>query len=165
MTGAAPMDAALTVTATCGRHFVPRLRRRLRSALAHVRDAPRSLSVALVGDAVMSRLHRRFLGIDGPTDVLTFPLERDAQGRVLDGEVVVCVPHARRAARLRGIDPGDELLLYALHGVLHLAGYDDTTPRGFRRMHEREDAILRRIGVGAVFHRDRQGTSRTRHRP
>lgn len=142
---------ALTVSTTCGREFAPRLRRLLSAALLHVRTAPRSLSVALVGDATMSKLHRQFLGIEGPTDVLSFPLELDSHGRVLDGEVIVCVPHAKRAAITRGVDPRDELLLYALHGALHLSGHDDTTPTGFRRMHRTEDRILRAIGVGPVF--------------
>jgi probable rRNA maturation factor len=82
----------------------------------------------------------------------------------LDGEVVVCVPHARREARSRGTDPQDELLLYALHGVLHLSGHDDTTPRGYRRMHRLEDRILREIGVGPVFDPAPQLTARRRSR-
>ena len=165
MTAPRPTNTVLTVAASCGHAFAPRLRRMLRRALTHVRGAPPTLSVALVGDATMSRLHREFLGIDGPTDVLTFPLEHDSRGRVLDGEVVVCVPHARREARSRGTDPQDELLLYALHGALHLSGHDDTTPRGHRRMHRLEDRILREIGVGPVFDPAPQPTARRRQRP
>ncbi|MGN6726072.1 MAG: rRNA maturation RNAse YbeY, partial [Tepidisphaeraceae bacterium] len=44
-----------------------------------------------------------------------------------------------------------ELLLYALHGVLHLSGYDDRTESDHRRMHRREDQILHRIGIGPLF--------------
>jgi hypothetical protein len=45
----------------------------------------------------------------------------------------------------------DELLLYAVHGMLHLCGYDDRTDRDFAAMHRREDHILSRLGVGAIF--------------
>lgn len=164
MTTVAP-PFKLSFTARCGRDFVPRMRRLLQLCLLHVRRPPRHLNVALVGDVLMAGLHRRFLGIDGPTDVLTFPLEYDDRGRVLDGEIVICVPFARRAARARGTEPSDELLLYALHGALHLSGYDDTTPRGFRRMHAMEDAILDRVGVGPVFRDQPPVASRRRQRP
>lgn len=142
----------LTVTATTGHCYVPYLRRMLPRAHALLRTPLAELSVALVGDRWMSRLHEQFLGISGPTDVLTFELEHDARGRVTSGEVVVCVPVARRQAHRRGAaSPADELLLYALHGMLHLTGYDDTTEDGYRSMHQKEDKLLRRLGVGPVF--------------
>jgi probable rRNA maturation factor len=101
----------------------------------------------------MSKLHAQFMGIEGPTDVLTFPLEDDARGRVTAGEVVVCVPEARRRAKDHKERPERELLLYALHGMLHLSGYDDRTAADFRRMHRTEDKILTQLGIGPVFHR------------
>ena len=116
-----------------------------------IRSPLRELSLALVGDARMSQLHQQYMGIPGPTDVLTFPIEEDGRGRIVAGEVVVCVPEARRQARARGTDAGREVLLYALHGLLHLDGFDDRTARGFRDMHATEDRILTRLGVGPVF--------------
>lgn len=99
----------------------------------------------------MSSLHQQFMKIDGPTDVLTFPLEFDSQGRETAGEVVICVPEAARQARGRGTRVECELLLYALHGLLHLSGFDDRTEAGFRQMHRKEDDILIRLGLGPVF--------------
>ena len=99
----------------------------------------------------MAQLHEQFMGVRGPTDVLTFPLEKDEAGNVVAGEVVVCVPEARRQARARGVAVERELLLYALHGMLHLCGYDDRTARAFRTMHRTEDRILTQLGVGPVF--------------
>ena len=99
----------------------------------------------------MSQLHQRFLGIAGPTDVLTFELDHDSRGRVTAGEIVICVPEARRQARLRNTGVERELLLYALHGMLHLSGFDDRTAAGFGRMHQKEDEILARLGIGPVF--------------
>jgi probable rRNA maturation factor len=91
------------------------------------------------------------MGIPGPTDVLTFPLEADAGGRVTGGEVVVCVPEARRRAREHRTRLEHELLLYALHGMLHLCGYDDRTQRAYAKMHRTEDQILKKLGIGPVF--------------
>ena len=58
---------------------------------------------------------------------------------------------ALRQAKREGHKPERELLLYALHGLLHLCGYNDKTPREFRRMHRAEDMILTQLGVGPVF--------------
>jgi probable rRNA maturation factor len=140
--------------ARTGRAFVPYLRRFLPRARGLLRGPLAEMSLALVGDRRMGELHERFMGIAGPTDVLTFELEHDRRGRVAAGEVVVCVPHAVRAARRGGVAVRKEVLLYALHGMLHLCGFDDRTDRDFVRMHQREDDILRRLGVGAVFARE-----------
>jgi probable rRNA maturation factor len=143
----------LDISATTGRAFVAHLRRYLPRAYAILKPALRELSVALVGDTRMANLHERFMNIPGPTDVLTFELGHDPRGRVTAGEVVVCVPYAVRQARRSGVAVRDEVLLYALHGMLHLCGFDDRTDRDFAAMHRREDDILKRLGVGAVFRR------------
>jgi probable rRNA maturation factor len=123
--------------------------RRIRAVAEHVlrrEKAKGTVSVAVVGSGTMRRLHREFLGIDSPTDVLTFPL--GAPGGLL-GEVIACAGVARREAAARGGRPADELLLYVVHGVLHLVGYDDVAPRDFARMHRREAALLAELGVRA----------------
>jgi probable rRNA maturation factor len=142
---------SLAITATVGKAFVPRLRKYLKLALSLVPNAPMEVSIALVNDKTMSALHERDLQIAGPTDVLTYELDHDPAGRCTAGEVIVCVPEAKRQSRERGTTADNELLLYSLHGVLHLAGFDDRTERLFREMHTMEDDILTRIGVGPVF--------------
>jgi probable rRNA maturation factor len=124
--------------------MVPYLRRHLLAAARNLNPPLKELSVALVGDAAMSRLHQHYLGESGPTDVLSFELEHDKKRRCTNGEVIVCVPQARRQAT--GV-ARDEVLLCALHGMLHLCGFDDRTARDFTAMHRAEDRILRRIGV------------------
>jgi probable rRNA maturation factor len=141
----------LSLTAEQGARFTPFLRRHLRAAHRILRPSLAELSVALVGDRRMAQLHQQFMGIPGPTDVLTFPLESGRDGRVTSGEVVVCVPEARRQAGPRGVRVEQELLLYALHGMLHLCGYDDRTDAAFKAMHRTEDRILAQLGVGPVF--------------
>jgi rRNA maturation RNase YbeY len=141
----------LTITAFSGAAYVPYLRRYLRAANRHIPSPLKELSVALVGDRRMAELHQQFMGLPGPTDVLTFPLDEDRRGRVTSGEVVLCIPEARRRARGHGVSVRQELLLYALHGMLHLCGFDDRTDAGFAAMHRTEDQILTQIGVGPVF--------------
>jgi probable rRNA maturation factor len=121
------------------------------AAFAVLNPPLRQLSIALVNDTTMSQLHQKYLAIAQPTDVLTFELDHDARGRVMAGEVIICVPEARRKARQRDSTVEKELLLYALHGMLHLSGFDDRTASGYRTMHRKEDEILTHLGIGPVF--------------
>jgi rRNA maturation RNase YbeY len=139
----------IVVHAAIGKDLVPGLRRKLRAAHGLIpRCALRELSLALVPDPQMKRLHKKYLGINSTTDVLTFELDHDSRGRVTGGEVVVCVPQARRQ---RHTNTEGEVLLCALHGMLHLCGFDDKTKRQFAAMHRTEDRLLSRLGVGPVF--------------
>lgn len=110
----------------------------------------------VVDDAQMAEAHERWGGVPGTTDVLTFDLRdgRAAHDGEIDADVLVCVDEARRQAEARGLAVVHELLLYVLHAMLHCMGYDDHDDEDFRAMHEREDAVLREIGVGDVFARD-----------
>lgn len=137
----------LSIHASVGAKEAPFLRRHLRAANALLPHSLKDVSIALVSDATMSKLHQQFMNIAGPTDVLTFPLDETNQS----GEIVICVPEARRRAKEQHARLGNELLLYAIHGMLHLCGMDDRTQKGFERMHRMEDEILTRLGVGAVF--------------
>ena len=109
------------------------------------------LSLVIVGARAMAALHERFLGEPGPTDVLAFDLGSDRRRGVLAAEIVVCADVARRQAARRGHSAAAELALYVVHGLLHLAGHDDHTPAGHRRMHAREDELLGALGLGRVF--------------
>jgi probable rRNA maturation factor len=149
----------ISIRAHCGAAHAPFLRRQIKIAHGILGPPLTELSLALVGDRMMSELHRRFMSIDGPTDVLTFPLEVDSKGKTIGGEVVICVPEARRCAKRHGIPLPHELLLYAVHGVLHLAGYDDRTALDFKTMHRIEDDLLSRMGIGPVFQPPRRSTA------
>ena len=119
-------------------------RRDVRGAVAATGFAG-PLSVAVVSDATMRRVNREFHDCDEPTDVLAFALGAGGD----DGfraEVVVSLDTARREAAAHGVDPAAELLLYVVHGVLHLSGYDDHSLADARRMHARALSILDRLG-------------------
>lgn len=85
--------------------------------------------------------------------MLSFELDLDRRGRVTAGEIVICHSVARQSARRLGHPIGHELLLYAIHGLLHLSGFDDRTDSAFAAMHAREDELLADMGVGPVFSR------------
>lgn len=109
------------------------------------------LDIAVLGDAEMRRQHARWSGEDSTTDSLAFDLRVEPiQGRV-DGQLLVCKSMARRRARSRRGDWRAELLLYVVHGCLHLCGHDDHDPDDAARMHQEEDRLLTSLGWGAVF--------------
>ena len=100
------------------------------------------VDIAVVGADEMARLNERYHGYVGPTDVLSFDLSgpRDAG---LSAEIVVCSDVAVAEAAKRDGRPQNELLLYVVHGLLHLLGYDD--PAGTAEaewMHVREAQLL-----------------------
>lgn len=113
--------------------------------------ADAGLSVVVVNDRRIAALHRQFLDVPGPTDVISFPLDDDPlPGEPpLLGEVVVSADTAAREARARGLPFERELLLYVAHGTLHLLGYDDHAPRDRARMHRRQEALLARFLSGS----------------
>ncbi|MGE3321240.1 MAG: rRNA maturation RNase YbeY [Phycisphaerales bacterium] len=133
------------------------LRDRLAAALTHLGLTGR-VEVRLVGDAEMAAAHERFGGVPGTTDVLTFDLRGTPEGP-LDADLVLCVDEARRQSGQRRHPVEAELLLYALHGVLHCLGEDDHAEDAAERMHDREDEVLTAIGVGPVFAERAEGGS------
>ncbi len=113
------------------------------------------LSVVLVDDQQMSEMHEQYMDITGTTDVLTFDLSDDPEDpNVIEGELILCVDEASRQAASREHHTRLELLLYGLHGLLHLMGYDDHDEDDYDRMHAREDEILTQAGFDALFARD-----------
>lgn len=106
------------------------------------------VSVVVVDDRTIHRLNRRFLDHDEPTDVITFSLE---DGESIDGEIVTSADTATAAAKRFGWTMADELLLYAVHGALHLAGYDDQAPSERRAMRSRERRYLAKFGLNPQY--------------
>jgi len=101
------------------------------------------VTVAIVSDRRMRSLNRMFRGKDYATDVLSFPLEGETLGPAALGDIVIAAGVARRQAAEHGHALGTELRVLALHGLLHLLGYDHETDAG--RM-ARTEARLRRKG-------------------
>jgi probable rRNA maturation factor len=98
------------------------------------------VSIAVVDDAEMHALNCRHLDHDYPTDVLSFSLER--QGGRIEGDIVASAQYAAAQAPRYGWAVRDELLLYVVHGALHLAGHDDAEPAARSAMQALEDRYL-----------------------
>jgi len=124
------------------------------------------MSLMFVDEPTIAELNARFLGGDGPTDVLSFPLDEelpppgrqpDQGGRgpgapgepgdppALLGDVIVCPTVAGRQALERGIAADDEIALLVVHGVLHLLDYDHAEPDETAAMRRREQELLARF--------------------
>jgi probable rRNA maturation factor len=104
---------------------------------------PWEVTVALVDDARLQGLHRQFMGIDEPTDIMTFPATADNSG-VQGGELVISVDHARTQAGAWGHTPSDEVRFLVVHGVLHLLGWRDEIDDDRQRMLERQQVLFER---------------------
>ena len=103
------------------------------------------VSIAIVNDEAMHELNRQYLQHDYPTDVLSFVLEED-ETRLI-GQLIVSADYAAREAPTFGWTTDDELLLYTIHGALHLVGYDDLEPDLKAEMREQEVAYLSHFGL------------------
>jgi probable rRNA maturation factor len=120
-------------------------RKKIAALIAHAVAAEKArvaeVDVAVVAADEMASLNRRFLGHRGPTDVLSFDLSGPGEDALV-AQIIVCGDVAVREARRRRLRPQRELLLYVLHGLLHLIGYDDTDADAAARMHAREEELL-----------------------
>lgn len=85
------------------------------------------LSVAIVDEDRIRQLNRDYRNVDEATDVLTFPSAHPAGTSTLEiaGDIAICLPFAARQAEQRGVSCSEELAALLVHGVLHLAGFDD----------------------------------------
>ena len=122
-----------------------RLDRAVTAILADSKFATAAVSIAVVDDPTIHTLNVQYLAHDYPTDVLSFVLEETADH--LEGELVVSADTAIREAGQAGWSPHDELLLYVVHGTLHMVGYDDHDPAEQARMYAAEAHYLQRIGT------------------
>jgi probable rRNA maturation factor len=126
------------------------------------------VSLLFVDEATIASLNQRFLDVEGPTDVLAFPIEDegDRSGRSPDeggtgpasietdtdrplllGDVVVCPVIAAGNAVDHGVTFDDEIALLVVHGILHLLGMDHAADADAERMERREQQLL------DLFHR------------
>jgi len=113
------------------------------------------ISLAVVDDATIHELNRQFLNHDYPTDVLSFALQDD--GTHLEGEVILSAETAAATAAELGCTPGAEQLLYVIHGMLHLVGYRDKTPKEAQEMRVAEARFLGDFGWDRAFPRPCEG--------
>lgn len=106
------------------------------------------LSFRFTGDEDIQRMHRAFMGLDSPTDIMTFPYlsehEQIASGDqdIAGGDIIISVDRASAQAIEAGWSTLDELRFLSIHGMLHLAGWDDHDPEARAAMMDRQSALL-----------------------
>lgn len=115
------------------------------------------LSIIAVSDAEIAALKAAHLGIDAPTDVLSFPVEDLVPGRppaadpagppLLLGDVVIAPEFIARQAADHGVAESAELALMVVHGILHLLGWDHEDDAEAERMEARERELLGLVGM------------------
>jgi probable rRNA maturation factor len=139
----------LTITVTNAQSQLPfdkkRLRRAVRMILRDESISHAKIGVAVVDDSTIAELHQRYLNDPQSTDVLSFVLEQTS--KYLEGEIVVSADTAAASAPDYNWTADEELLLYVIHGALHLVGYDDTAPKKRAKMREKEQEYLARLGL------------------
>jgi probable rRNA maturation factor len=127
------------------------IRRAADAALAH-QKAHGSLTVVLADDAQLQALNLRYLGVDSPTDVLSFPAaERDPDsGERYLGDILISMSRAEAQARAARHPLEEETQLLVVHGVLHLLGHDHAQPEEKSRMWAAQAEVLKDLGLADV---------------
>jgi len=139
-----------------------RLQAAVRSILEDSTHESAMVSIAVVDDPTIHAINRQYLQHDYPTDVLSFVLE-DQEG-CLEGELIVSADTAQHNAAEYGWSPTDELLLYVVHGALHLVGYGDKQTDDVAAMRQAESTHLEKLGVRLPINpTGRQEVPRTLH--
>jgi probable rRNA maturation factor len=105
-------------------------------ALELVDDAQLHLGIVLVDDAAIAKLNAQYHDTPGATDILSFDYGEE------QGELIISVERAVAQAKRYRTTPARELILYVVHGILHLHGYNDLTPAQRRRMRAAERRLV-----------------------
>jgi len=115
-------------------------------------SADADITIVLTDDAQLHELNRDYLGVDAPTDVLSFPAdESDPEtGATYLGDILISIPRAAQQAQTGGHPVEAEVQLLVVHGVLHLLGHDHAEPEEKARMWAEQAKVLERLGLGYV---------------
>jgi probable rRNA maturation factor len=127
-----------------------KLTRAAGTALEHSGKSPEAdLTLVITGDDRVQQLNRAYLGVDAPTDVLSFPdgsIDPDT-GQPYLGDILISFPRAEAQARAGGHTILEEMQLLVVHGVLHLLGHDHAEPGEKERMWALQSKILSALGI------------------
>lgn len=127
------------------------LARALKAAAAAIASAPTELAVVLTDDAAIRALNRTWRGVDAPTNVLSFPTQHRGAGPVLLGDIVLAHETLAREAAAQGKPFAHHLAHLAVHGFLHLHGYDHVGGGDAAAMEQLERDILRTLDIGDPY--------------
>ncbi len=120
-----------------------------------------AVNVLVTSSAEMKSLNRRFRGKDKPTDVLSFPAEPGSQ-KQFAGEIAISAEIAAHNARALGHTPAEEVKILALHGILHLRGYDHECDNGAMTRREKQLRAKLHLPLGLIERTGPRSDSRPR---
>ena len=114
-------------------------------------DPKSEFGLQVTGDDTLQQLNLQYMGIDAPTDVLSFPVafQNPDSGNPYLGDVLISYPTAALQAEASGHPPEEEIKLLLVHGLLHLLGYDHTTPEEKKAMWALQNSILAALKIQA----------------
>ena len=101
-----------------------------------------NLSIAVVDDAQIKVLNKKYLKRNRVTDVLAFDYGLPFGGQ---GEIIICLPQAKRQAKKLGHSFKKELAILLIHGILHLVGYNDETKKDFNKIEKKQKEVCQKI--------------------
>lgn len=122
-------------------------------ALAALGKSPdQDIQIIIADDESLQNLNNEFMGIDAPTDVLTFPLDFDnpESGTVYLGDIIISYPQAERQAQKAGHQTLEEIKLLIVHGILHLLGHDHAEPEEKEKMWALQNSLLEQLNIKAT---------------
>jgi probable rRNA maturation factor len=125
-----------------------RIEAAVREAVADQGFKTGEIGIRFTDDITIRQLNRDHLDHDFATDVISFPYSRNVSS--LQGEMVVSVETAVRQASELGWPAEHELLLYVVHGTLHLAGLDDQSPVDQAKMRQAERRVMLALGIDQI---------------
>ena len=115
-------------------------------------SANADITIVLTDDAQLHELNREYLGVDAPTDVLSFPAsETDPEtGTAYLGDILISIPRAMQQAQAAGHPVEAEVQLLVVHGTLHLLGHDHAEAEEKASMWKAQAEVLERLGLGHI---------------
>lgn len=126
---------------------IPAVKKAARNAFGFLRKKNAEVNIVFVSNREIRAMNKRYLGRDSATDVLAFPPAKDSSAdKRFFGDIMISSDMADENRKMFGTGFGDEVALYVIHGILHLAGYDDGTERDRRTMRRIEDGLVKKSG-------------------
>ncbi len=130
---------------------LPKLKKLIKAVCSRFKLYKAMVTVAIVDDAEIRKLNKRFRNRRSSTDCLSFDLSDGEPRSVKSFELFVNAERAVKEANNRGHSGQAEIALYITHSLLHNLGFDDSDPKLAKKMHDTEDEILRQFGFGTVY--------------
>ena len=128
---------------------IPIDRRKIKQIILKIISAEKlarsgEVNISFITDFRIKKLNSRFHGRNSPTDVLAFDLSRNQKELIAD--IYISADTAVKNSKTFKTNPVSELYLYVIHGMLHIAGYDDHKPKDIKLMRSKEQEYLKKVG-------------------